>query len=92
MGGEEEVQGVGGSKLQPQAGSSGALNNFLQVSWKFVHCAVVWRKVKTGIWFRSDPEETDFYSVLGDSGGLQPGQPGWCFAALLTADINTWGA
>lgn len=85
MGGKEEVQVVGRSKLQPQPGSSGVLNIFLQVSWKFVHCAVVWRKIKTGIWFRSNLEEADFYSVLKDPGGLQPG---WCFAALLTANKN----
>lgn len=69
LGGEEEVQVVGRSKLH-LAGSSGVLNNFLQVSCKFLRCPVVWRKVKTGIWFQSNPEEAAFSSVLRDPGGL----------------------
>lgn len=44
----------------------GVHNKFLHmvISWKFVPCPVVWRKVKTVIWFRSNPEEAALSNIL----------------------------
>lgn len=52
------------------AGIPGVQNKFSPtvVSWKFVCCPVVWRKVKTVIGFRSNPEETAPSSVLHQAG------------------------
>lgn len=56
------MQVMGESQLHPRQHLR--CSEYTIVGLKFVHCPVVWRKVKTVVWFSSNPEEAAASSVL----------------------------